>query len=127
MKAIVSRHYGPLEALTVSELPRPNPQRHQVLVHVHAAALHIGDVFAVRGSPLPVWMSSGLVRPNYGVPGCDLAGLVLAAVSGMKRCAQAMPCSARARDRTGVHARRRSGRSREVERGHGCGKIVVRV
>jgi hypothetical protein len=44
-----------------------------VLVRVRAAGLHIGDVFGVTGSPLPVRMATGLSRPKYGVPGSDLA------------------------------------------------------
>jgi len=47
-----------------------------VLVRVHAAALHIGDCFAVRGAPFGMRIVTGLLRPKYGVPGFDMAGTV---------------------------------------------------
>jgi NADPH:quinone reductase-like Zn-dependent oxidoreductase len=47
-----------------------------VLIQVHAAALHIGDAFAVRGKPLPVRLATGLFRPTSRVPGFDVAGVV---------------------------------------------------
>jgi NADPH:quinone reductase-like Zn-dependent oxidoreductase len=47
-----------------------------VLVRVHAAGLHIGDCFGVRGVPFPVRFATGLLKPRYGVPGLDAAGLV---------------------------------------------------
>jgi NADPH:quinone reductase-like Zn-dependent oxidoreductase len=43
---------------------------------LRAAAVHIGDVFTVQGSPFLMRLYSGLRRPKYGVPGFDLAGTV---------------------------------------------------
>jgi NADPH:quinone reductase-like Zn-dependent oxidoreductase len=41
---------------------------------VHAAALHVGDCFSVKGSPFMVRLVTGLRRPKVGIPGFDVAG-----------------------------------------------------
>lgn len=76
MKAVIQDGYGPPDALNVRDVDRPVIGDTEVLVRVHAAALHIGDCFGVRGAPLPMRMASGLLKPKYGVPGFDVAGRV---------------------------------------------------
>ncbi|EWM12124.1 quinone oxidoreductase [Kutzneria sp. 744] len=76
MMAAISDRYGPPDALHVRDVDRPVVGGKEVLVRVHAAALHIGDCFGVRGAPLPMRMASGLLKPKYGVPGIDVAGRV---------------------------------------------------
>ena len=76
MKAIISTTYGPIDELVAREIATPEIAENEVLVRVRAAGLHIGDVFGVKGSPLPMRLVSGLTRPKYGVPGFDLAGEV---------------------------------------------------
>jgi NADPH:quinone reductase-like Zn-dependent oxidoreductase len=58
-----------------------------VRVRVHAAGLHIGDAFGVRGSPFPVRFTSGLRGPKLGVPGYDIAGTVEATGRAVTRFA----------------------------------------
>ena len=87
MKAIVQRRYGGPEVLEATELELPEVKEDEVLVRVRAAALHIGDCFGVRGSPLPLRLMSGLRRPRYGVPGYDVAGTVAAVGSKVRRFA----------------------------------------
>ena len=76
MKAIVYDQYGSLDVLALRDVARPIIKDDEVLVRVHAAAVHIGDCFSVRGAPFAVRFYSGLLRPTYGVPGFDLAGTV---------------------------------------------------
>jgi NADPH:quinone reductase-like Zn-dependent oxidoreductase len=57
----------------------------EVLIRVHAAALHIGDCFSVRGEPYLIRTVSGLFKPMYGVPGFDLAGRVEAVGNKVKQ------------------------------------------
>ena len=76
MKAIIHDSYGPIETLERRDIEPPTIGEHEVLVRVHAAAVHIGDVFAIEGRPLLVRTATGLRRPKYGVPGLDLAGTV---------------------------------------------------
>jgi NADPH:quinone reductase-like Zn-dependent oxidoreductase len=76
MKAMTYDQYGSLDVLDVREIARPVIKDHDVLVRVVAAGLHIGDCFGVRGAPFGMRIVSGLLKPKYGVPGFDLAGLV---------------------------------------------------
>ncbi len=78
MKAMIYDSYGPIETLESREVAPPEIGDGDVLVRVRAAGLHVGDLFAVRGSPFPVRFMTGLRRPKYGVPGFDLAGTVVA-------------------------------------------------
>jgi NADPH:quinone reductase-like Zn-dependent oxidoreductase len=87
MQAIIHDAYGPLETLRAREIDSPVIGDDEVLVRVHAAGLHIGDVFGVEGSPFVVRLATGLRRPRYGVPGFDLAGTVTAIGSGVTRFA----------------------------------------
>lgn len=78
MRAIVYDHYGSFEALAVREIAEPVVQAGEVAVRVRAAALHVGDIFSLRGAPLVMRLMTGLFKPKYGVPGFDLAGDVVA-------------------------------------------------
>jgi len=46
------------------------------LVRVHAAALHAGDYFVLRGEPYLVRFVAGWPKPRNYIPGFDLAGRV---------------------------------------------------
>ena len=83
MQAMVQSVYGPPDVLSLRTIARPTLGAADVLVRVHAAALHIGDSFGVRGAPLLMRMVTGLFRPKPGVPGFDLAGVVEAVGSGV--------------------------------------------
>jgi NADPH:quinone reductase-like Zn-dependent oxidoreductase len=86
MWAIVQERYGePGTVLATREISRPEIGDTEVLVGVRAAGLHIGDVFAVRGSPFLVRFSGGLRGPKLGVPGLDLAGTVVAVGRNVRR------------------------------------------
>jgi len=56
-----------------------------VLVRVHAAALHAGDVFMMRGVPRSTRLYVGFPKPRNYVPGFDAAGLVEAVGSRVTR------------------------------------------
>ena len=87
MKAIIHDTYGPPETLGARDIEVPAIGDHEVLVRVHAAGLHVGDVFAVEGKPFLVRLSTGIRRPTYGVPGFDMAGTVTAVGSAVTRFA----------------------------------------
>jgi NADPH:quinone reductase-like Zn-dependent oxidoreductase len=77
MKAIVQNDYGSPDVLELKEIDKPVVKNDGVLVRVHAAAVHAGDYFAMRGMPVAVRLAVGLPKPreNY-VPGFDVAGHV---------------------------------------------------
>lgn len=85
MKAIVHDRYGSMDLLGIRDIEKPVVGDHDVLVRVHAAGLHIGDCFGVRGAPFAIRMVTGLLKPNYGVPGFDVAGRVEATGGKVKR------------------------------------------
>jgi NADPH:quinone reductase-like Zn-dependent oxidoreductase len=87
MKAIVHTEYGGPDVLQLADVPAPEPQPNELLVHVHAAALNPVDWHLVRGVPFPVrLMVGGLRRPRHtrGVAG-DFSGTVAAVGSGVTR------------------------------------------
>ncbi len=71
MKAAFIEQPGPPETLQYGELPTPEPGRGQVLVRVAAAAVN----------PIDTYIRGGMVAaklPTPFIPGCDLAGTVVA-------------------------------------------------
>lgn len=85
MRAIIHDSYGPIEGLETRDIGRPVAGPGEVLVRVRAAGLHIGDCFAVTGTPWLVRLMTGLRRPKCGIPGYDLAGEVVAVGAGATR------------------------------------------
>lgn len=87
MKAIVQRRYGPAtEVLSIAEVSTPQPGDHDCLVRVRAAGVHPDVWHGVNGLPLALRvMGSGLLRPRNSVPGMDVAGVVEATGSQVRR------------------------------------------
>lgn len=85
MKAIVHDRYGAPDVLEYREIARPAIGEDEVLIRVHAAAVHIGDLFCLRGAPFVVRMDLGWTSPKNGVRGFDAAGVVEAVGSGVTR------------------------------------------
>lgn len=54
---------------------------------MRAAGLHIADCFATTGSPFPIRVSTGLLKPKLGIPGYDVAGVVESAGANVTRFA----------------------------------------
>lgn len=78
MRAALYRRYGSPDVLELGETARPVPGDNDVLVHVHAAAVTIGDHHMVTGKPYLIRLSpyGGLPGPRNPVPGGALAGRV---------------------------------------------------
>ncbi len=77
MKAIVCAKYGsPDDVLELQEIDKPADKDDQVLVRVHAASVHIGDYYGMRGVPYIMRPVYGVPRPRVRVPGTDIAGRV---------------------------------------------------
>ena len=86
VKAIVQDGYGPLEVvLRLQEVDEPAVADGEVLVRVHAASIHVGDTFAIRGVPYLFRPMYGLRKPKERVPGTDMAGTVEAVASNVTR------------------------------------------
>ena len=70
MKALLCTEFGPLEKLTIQEIPKPSPGSGQVLLDVKASSLNFPDVLMAQGlyqvkPPLPF------------SPGTEMAGVVV--------------------------------------------------
>ncbi len=74
MKAIVYEEYGSPDVLQFKEVEKPAPKVDEVLVKVHAASVNAGDLETLRGD----WFArfGGPLRPQYKIPGTDVAGRV---------------------------------------------------
>lgn len=83
MKAVVAHRYGPPEVLELEDVAIPEPGPGQALVRVLASSVNPVDWHTMRGSPLPVRLTSGLTRPGDGHLGADLAGVVEAVGPGV--------------------------------------------
>jgi NADPH:quinone reductase-like Zn-dependent oxidoreductase len=75
MKAIVYTQYGPPDVLRLTEVAKPTPKDHEVLVKVHAASANAADHHLLSG-PIPRIMGFGLLKPNSRIAGADIAGRV---------------------------------------------------
>jgi NADPH:quinone reductase-like Zn-dependent oxidoreductase len=76
MKAIVQDTYGSADVLALEDIDPPDVAGGDVLVHVHAASVFIGDWHVMTGQPYLIRVSSGLRRPKVRVRGQDVAGRV---------------------------------------------------
>lgn len=81
MKALTYNRYGPPEVIQVSEVPRPEPKPHEVLVRVHASAVNTSD-WRIRAAAfpgvtaLPARLIFGVLRPRNKRLGSEFAGVV---------------------------------------------------
>jgi NADPH:quinone reductase-like Zn-dependent oxidoreductase len=79
MKAIVCDRYGPpADVLRFTDIDAPVVARDELLVRVHAATVNPADWHLVRGQPYIARLSYGMRKPRSRVPGCDVAGQVVA-------------------------------------------------
>jgi NADPH:quinone reductase-like Zn-dependent oxidoreductase len=73
MKAIVYHNYGSPDVLELKEVAKPVPTEHEILIHVHAAAVTPADIAFRKGEPFLTRFFSGLRKPK-GIPGVEFAG-----------------------------------------------------
>ncbi|GAA1060789.1 NAD(P)-dependent alcohol dehydrogenase [Agromyces bracchium] len=87
MRALVQNGYGGPEMLAVTDVPEPGPPGPgRVAIAVHAAGVHAGDVWIMRGEPLVLRAAFGWKRPKKPV-GRDVAGVVSAVGDGVTNVA----------------------------------------
>jgi NADPH:quinone reductase-like Zn-dependent oxidoreductase len=73
MRAIVYHKYGLSDVLELQEVAKPLPREHDILIHVHAAAVTPADIAFRKGEPFLGRLFSGLIRPKK-IPGVEFAG-----------------------------------------------------
>lgn len=83
MKAVTYHQYGSPEVLQLEELPTPDPDKHEILIEVHAAPVTTAD-WRIRAQEMPGAMKIigrlmfGIFAPRNKVLGVDVAGVVKA-------------------------------------------------
>ncbi len=76
MQAIVFTQYGSPDILRLTDIAKPTPSDNQVLVKVHAASANPLDWHRMRGAPVLVRLTDGLLKPKNTQLGADIAGVV---------------------------------------------------
>jgi NADPH:quinone reductase-like Zn-dependent oxidoreductase len=76
MHAIIYRRYGSPGVLKLEEVEKPIPSDQEVLIQVRAASVNPLDWHFLRGTPYPLRIMTGLLRPKFSRLGVDVAGLV---------------------------------------------------
>ncbi len=84
MKAIVREKYGSAEELKLQEIEIPHPKPNEVLVKVHSVSINASDVENMTGSPFYI-RAWGLFKPKYKILGSDIAGVIEAVGSKVKK------------------------------------------
>ena len=85
MKAFVLTSYGTPDRLTLTDVAQPVPGAGEVLVRVRATSVNPYDWHSISGQPYVARLipgGPGLRGPRIRVPGCDMAGDVVAVGQG---------------------------------------------
>ncbi|WP_214745532.1 MULTISPECIES: NAD(P)-dependent alcohol dehydrogenase [unclassified Exiguobacterium] len=82
MKAAICTRYGFPDVLHITEVPRPVPKSNDLLIKVHASAVHSGDrrmrsLDVPLLGKLPMRLAIGFKRPRQPILGVVLAGEVV--------------------------------------------------
>jgi NADPH:quinone reductase-like Zn-dependent oxidoreductase len=90
MKAVVYGSYGPPDVLRLTEIPKPTPQDHEVLIKVHATTVTSGDWRArtlevPRGFGFAARLVFGISKPRQPILGTELAGEIESVGKGVTR------------------------------------------
>lgn len=90
MKAIVATKYGAAEVLTLTEVEKPVPQDHEILIRVYATTVNAGDC-RMRSFTVPplFWLPArialGFRKPRNSILGMELSGEVEAVGKNVTR------------------------------------------
>tara|TARA_R100001143_G_C3361257_1_gene136190 strand:+ start:4341 stop:5300 length:960 start_codon:yes stop_codon:yes gene_type:complete len=76
MKAFIHTQYGPPEVLQLSELPKPVPGNHEILIRIYATTVNRTDDGFLRPIPFITRFFIGLFKPKNKTLGSEFAGRV---------------------------------------------------
>ena len=85
MKAIVQTEYGTPDVLQVKEVAKPVPAENEVLIKIHATTVETTDAIFRGGKVLSARFATGVLKPNFTIPGSELAGEIEAVGSAVTR------------------------------------------
>lgn len=109
MRAALFDRYGGPEVVRITEVPRPEPGRNDVLVQVRAAAVTSGDARIrgarfPRGFGAPARLAFGVRRPRRRVLGSAFSGVVAAVGPAVEALSVGDEVAGMAGMRMGAHA-----------------------
>ena len=109
MRAALFDRYGGPEVVRITEVPRPEPGRDDVLVQVRAAAVTSGDARNrgarfPRGFAAPARLAFGVCRPRRRVLGSAFSGVVAAVGPAVEALSVGDEVAGMAGMRMGAHA-----------------------
>ncbi|MGE6491386.1 NAD(P)-dependent alcohol dehydrogenase [Exiguobacterium sp. NPDC077395] len=89
MKAAICTRYGGPEVFVIQDVDRPKPKSNELLIQVHASAVHSGDrrlraLDVPALGKLPMRIVMGFNAPRQPILGVVLAGVVVEVGSGVK-------------------------------------------
>lgn len=74
MKAAIYTNYGPPEVVSVTEIEKPSPKDHEVLIKVHASTVNRTDSGFRSAEYFISRFWSGLIKPKFQTLGNEFAG-----------------------------------------------------
>lgn len=84
MQAILFENYGSPDVLQLQEVAKPTPKENELLIKVQAASANPLDWHKMRGAPVLVRLTDGLLKPKNNRLGADVAGVVEAVGSSVQ-------------------------------------------
>jgi NADPH:quinone reductase-like Zn-dependent oxidoreductase len=84
MRAAVHTQYGPPDVVRIIDIPRPSPNRDEILVKVRATTVNRTDCGFRSAEYFISRFFSGLFRPKYTTLGCEFAGEIAAVGNDVK-------------------------------------------
>ena len=76
MKAAIHTQYGPPEVVSVQEVDKPVPSRHEVLIRIYATTVNRTDCGFRSAEYFVSRFFSGLFKPKYQILGNEFAGRI---------------------------------------------------
>ena len=83
MRQIGRDRYGPARAVTLRDVPVPEPGPGEVRIRVHGSSVNKGDRLVMSGTPYVMRLALGLRAPRTFGIGQDVAGIVSAVGEGV--------------------------------------------
>jgi len=77
MKAALATAYGSPDVIRIAEVPMPSPKKNELLIRIHASAVHAADWRLRRANPWFVRLIFGLFKPRRPILGVVFAGEVV--------------------------------------------------
>lgn len=76
MKASIFKQYGSPDVLHLEEVPKPEPQKGEILVRIKATAVNSGDIKLRKADPFAVRFFFGLFKPKHEILGSVFSGVI---------------------------------------------------